>query len=61
MIVLPCSPLTSLLEFCVSDSEWDREVLETEWGSSPACETSSLLSLFGINVKRDVKPAQMTE
>lgn len=60
--MLPCFPLNSLLKFCISDSERDREVLEAEGGGgSAAGETSSLLPFFGMDIKRGVKAAQMIE
>lgn len=61
MIVLLCFPLNYLLEFCISDPEWDREGSEAEGGSSAAGETSSLLPFSGLDVKRGVKAARMTE
>lgn len=61
MTLLPRFPVNSLLEFCISDPKWDREVLEAEGGSSTAGETSSLLPFSGIDVKRGVKAAQMIE
>lgn len=61
MIVRRCFLLNSLLEFRISDSKRDREVLEAKGGGSAAGETSSLLPFAGMAVRRGVKAAQMIE